>query len=150
MSNLILRNAEERDLPALQSLTLELRALAEIDTPSFEADFHKVFSLCIADPKYHIVVAEMEAQILGYLTLWLRPCLSHAGLSALIDELVVAEGARGQGVGRALLEEALKRARGAGCVEIEVSTGFDNEPAQSLYRSQAFEERGLLLEREIT
>jgi len=116
MSDLILRNAEERDLPALKSLTLELRGLAEIETPSFEADFHKVFSLCIDDPKCHIIVAEV---------------------------------ARGQGMGRALLEKALKRAQGAGCVEIEVSTGFDNEPAQSLYRSQGFEERGLLLERGI-
>ena len=146
MSDLILRNAEERDVPALKSLTRELRGLAEIETPSFEADFHKVFSLCIDDPKCHIIVAERGAQILGYL---IRPCLSHAGLCALIDDLVVAEGARGQGMGRALLEEALKRAQGAGCVEIEVSTGFDNEPAQSLYRSQGFEERGLLLERDI-
>ncbi|HAL62069.1 MAG TPA: hypothetical protein DCP08_06655 [Chloroflexi bacterium] len=148
MSDLILRNAEERDLPALKSLTLELRGVAEIETP-YEADFHKVFSLCIDDPKCHIIVAQRGAQILGYLTLWLRPCLSHAGLCALIDDLVVAEGARGQGMGRALLEEALKRAQGAGCVEIEVSTGLDNEPAQDLYRSQGFQEHGLLLERDI-
>jgi ribosomal protein S18 acetylase RimI-like enzyme len=149
MSDLILRHAEERDLSALESLTLELRGLVEIETPSFEVDFQKVFSLCLDDPKCHIIVAERGGQILGYLTLWLRPCLSHAGLCALVDDLVVAEGARGQGIGRALLEEALKRAQGAGCVEIEVSTGFDNEPAQGLYRSQGFEERGLLLERDI-
>lgn len=148
MSDLILRNAEERDLPALKSLTLELRKLAEIET-SLETDFHKVFSLCLDDPKCHIIVAERGAQILGYLTLWLRPSLSHAGLCALIDDLVVAQRVRGQGMGRALLEEALKRAQGAGCVEIEVSTGFDNQPAQSLYRSQGFQERGLLLERDI-
>ncbi len=149
MSDLILRHAEERDLPALKSLTLELRGLAEIETPSFEPDFHKIFSLCIDDPQCHIIVAERGSEVLGYLTLWLRPCLSHTGLCALIDDLVVAETARGQGMGRALLGEALKRARRAGCVEIEVSTGFDNEPARSLYRSQGFEERGLLLERDI-
>jgi len=149
MSDLILRNAEERDVSVLKSLTLELRGLAEIETPSFQADFHKVFSLCLDDPQCHIIVAERDAQILGYLTLWLRPCLSHAGLCALIDDLAIAEGARGQGMGRALVEEALKRAQGAGCVEIEVSTGLDNEPAQSLYRSQGFQERGLLLERDI-
>lgn len=149
MSDLVLRNAQERDLPTLQSLTLELRRLAEIETPSFQADFQKIFSLCLDDPRSHIIVAERGGQILGYLTLWLRPSLSHAGLSALIDDLVVAQGARGQGTGRALLEEALKRALGAGCVEIEVSTGLDNKPAQSLYRSQGFQERGLLLERDI-
>ena len=149
MSGLILRNAEERDLPSLKSLTLELRGLAEIESSSFQADFQKVFSLCIDAPQCHIIVAQRGAQIAGYLTLWLRPCLSHVGLCALIDELIVAEQARGQGMGRALLEEALKRAQEAGCVEIEVSTGFDNEPAQSLYRSQGFEERGLLLERDI-
>ena len=115
MNDIILRSAEERDLSALESLTLELRESAEIDTPSFQADFHKLFSLCIEDPKCHIIVAER---------------------------------ARGQDMGRALVEEVLKRAQGAGCVEIEVSTGFDNEPAQSLYRSQGFEERGLLLKRE--
>lgn len=150
MSDLILRNAEEGDLPTLKSLTLELRGLAEIDLPFFQVDFQKVFSLFIDDPKCHIIVAESGDQILGYLTLWLRPCLSHAGLCALIDDLVVAEGAGGQGVGRALLEGALKRAQRAGCVEIEVSTGFDNEPAQCLYRSQGFEECGLLLERDLS
>ncbi len=150
MSDLILRNAEERDVSALKSLTLELRRWAEIETPSFQADFQKAFSLCIDDFACHIIVAERGARILGYLTLWLRPCLSHTGFCALIDDRVVAEEARGQGMGRALLEEALKRAQGAGCVEIEASTGFDNEPAQSLYRSQGFEERGLLLERDIS
>jgi len=149
MSDPILRNAEEKDLPALKSLTLELRGLAGIETPSFQTDFHKVFSLCLGDPRCHIIVAERGTQILGYLTLWFRPCLSHAGLSALIDELIVAGSARGQGMGRALLEEAMKRAQGAGCVEIEVSTGFDNEAAQSLYKSQGFQERGLLLEQDI-
>jgi len=150
MSDLSLRNAEERDFSAIRSLTLELRGVAKIETPSFQTDFHKAFSLCLDDPRCHLIVAERGTQIWGYLTLWLRPCLSHAGLSALIDDLVVAERARGQGTGRALLEEALKRAQGAGCVEIEVSTGFDNEPAQSLYRSQGFEEHGLLLERDIS
>jgi ribosomal protein S18 acetylase RimI-like enzyme len=150
MSDLILRSAEKKDFPALKSLTLELQELAEIESASFQADFQKIFTLCLNDPRSHIIVAERGGKILGYLALWLRPCLSHAGLSALIDELVVAEGARGQGVGKALLEEALKRAQKAGCVEIEVSTGFDNQPAQSLYRSQGFEERGLLLERDIS
>ena len=65
MSDLILRNAEERDLPALKSLTLKVRGLAETETPSFQADFHKVFSLCIDDPKCHIIVAEKGAQIWG-------------------------------------------------------------------------------------
>ena len=55
-----------------------------------------------------------------------------------LEDLFVRAEARGSGLGRALVEAAIERARERGCRRIELDTGEENAPALALYRSLGF------------
>ena len=59
------------------------------------------------------------------------PGLFHAADSGLIELLVVTGVRRGEGIGRRLVETALRVFDDAGCAEASVSTGAENETARS-------------------
>jgi len=52
---------------------------------------------------------------------------------ALMNDLFVAEGARGRGIGRALIDEAAAGARRRGLLHLEWFTAPDNTTAQRVY-----------------
>jgi ribosomal protein S18 acetylase RimI-like enzyme len=56
-----------------------------------------------------------------------------------LEDLYVRDAARGGGVGRALVEEVLRRAAERGCARVELDVNTENPPALALYRSFGFE-----------
>ena len=66
--------------------------------------------------------AELRGAVVGLMSLSMRPQIRLAGLIMTVDELVVAEGARGAGVGAALIELAKSEARRAGARRLELLT----------------------------
>jgi GNAT superfamily N-acetyltransferase len=56
-----------------------------------------------------------------------------------LEDLFVEADGRGSGLGRALVEAALGRARERGCVRIDLDANEANEPALALYRSVGFD-----------
>ena len=68
----------------------------------------------------------------GQFTLW-PTC-------AEISDLVVAEPLRGQGVGTALIQALVKRARKQGATAFEIGVALDNPRAAALYRRLGFED----------
>ena len=59
----------------------------------------------------HILLAQTGEGVNGLLSYSVRADLFHAGNSVLIEELVVDEGHRGQGLGARLMEALFERAR---------------------------------------
>ena len=55
-----------------------------------------------------------------------------------LEDLFVREEARRSGLGRALVEAALERARARGCKRIELDVNEDNAPARALYEACGF------------
>ena len=74
---------------------------------------------------------------------------------AWIEDVFVREQARRSGLGRALVEAAVERARERSCLRIELDVDAANEPALTLYRSLGFsgelkaEDHSLLLGRRV-
>jgi ribosomal protein S18 acetylase RimI-like enzyme len=58
---------------------------------------------------------------------------------AWIEDVFVEEQARGRGLGRALVEAAIERARARGCARIQLDANERNEGALALYRALGFE-----------
>jgi ribosomal protein S18 acetylase RimI-like enzyme len=79
----------------------------------------------------------------------IRPNLYHAANSALIEELVVRESARGRGVGGALMSELLRRLSAQGCAEVSVTTMPDNDGAIRFYRSHGLVDEAVFLEKHL-
>src|SRR5512141_1680737 len=69
----------------------------------------------LTSPISTILLAETNQRIVGLLSWSLRPDLFHAGNACLIEELVVQEGLRDQGIGGALMKGLFTRLAGRGC-----------------------------------
>lgn len=57
----------------------------------------------------------------------------------LLNDIFVADAARGSGVGRALMRRAEQHARDTGAGGLTLSTALDNARAQRLYESERYE-----------
>ena len=86
-----------------------------------------------------LLVARSDRIIVGSLTLVLVRI--PTGLRAIIEDVVVDEQVRGQGVGRALNEAALELARDAGAVTVDLTSRPSREAANRLYLRLGFEIR---------
>jgi len=75
-------------------------------------------------------------EIVGSLTLALFRI--PTGLRAWIEDVVVDESARGRGVGDALNQAALARARDAGCRTVDLTSRPSREAANRLYQRIGF------------
>jgi ribosomal protein S18 acetylase RimI-like enzyme len=85
------------------------------------------------------LVARADGEIIGMLTLVTFPI--PTGLRAWIEDVVVDESARGQGVGAALTREAIQLARAAGARTIDLTTRPTRESANRLYERLGFQLR---------
>lgn len=84
-----------------------------------------------------IFIAEDDAgSVIGFISTW---CDLEAGIGH-IPNLVVAEGRRGQGIGRRLIEHALQQFRNAGLTHARIETLVQNEIGNGLYTSIGFRE----------
>lgn len=79
--------------------------------------------------------ARSGGRLVGYACLYWHFSSLEACESVLMNDLYVDEAARGQGVGRALIEAAAAVAREREAPFVEWSTAPDNETAQRLYDS---------------
>jgi len=97
------------------------------------------------DANVLVLVAETEDGIVGRLSI----ARDRSPLSRHVAEfgLMVAARARRRGIAAAMIEEAIKWARGLGVVKLELTVFPHNAPAIALYRKLGFEEEGLLRRR---
>lgn len=86
-----------------------------------------------------LLVAEEDGYIYGSLTLVLFRI--PTGVRAWIEDVVVDSEARGKGVGQALNEEALNRARAAGASTVDLTSRPSREAANRLYQRLGFKAR---------
>jgi len=86
-----------------------------------------------------LLVARDAEAIVGVLTLVVFRI--PTGIKARIEDVVVDESARGQGVGEALTRQAVRLAGEAGAVHVELSSHPSREAANRLYRRLGFAER---------
>jgi ribosomal protein S18 acetylase RimI-like enzyme len=107
------------------------RSAQPLDAASLEA--------IVASPSVTVLVARSAGRIVGSLTLAMFPL--PTGLRAWIEDVVVDESARGQGVGAALTEEALRVAREAGARTVDLTTRPSREAAGRLYERAGFQQR---------
>lgn len=108
--------------------------LALVEQLGYDPDhrgFDETFAQVVRHPEAAVFVAVEGLRVVGYLAMSHRPQIRLGGRAAYIDELVVDERRRGEGLGTALLAEALRYARGLGCTRVDLHT---NRARQSYHR----------------
>ena len=83
-----------------------------------------------------VLLARSDSTITGAMTLVMFPL--PTGLRAWIEDVVVDEAARGQGIGEALMREALRLAREAGAKTVDLTSRPSRAAAGRLYERLGF------------
>ena len=87
-------------------------------------------------------VAELEGSVVGVCALEWRAPYWTDDVHAWLPDLIVTEGVRGRGIGRALLGDALAAAAGHGVTQLSLESGRTRTAAHALYRSAGFAQTG--------
>ena len=95
-----------------------------------------LYTKILLDSNQHPLVAEDYEEIVGTLVVAILPNLAHGGAPyAVVENVVVDEEYRGEGVGKALMREAVERARRAGAYKLALCSNLDRQEAHAFYSS---------------
>jgi GNAT superfamily N-acetyltransferase len=105
------------------------------DDAAFEASVRRIAET--GDGEY-LIADDDQGEPVGVAQLRFRWSIWTSAPDCWLEDLFVRESARGSGLGRALVEAAIARARERGCKRIELDTTDENEAALALYESCGF------------
>ncbi len=130
--------AEVGDAPAIGRLLHDFNTEFDAPTPGSRALARRVRQL-LADGEVTILLGGTEPQ--GLAVLRFRPALWAEALDCYLEELYVVPDRRGQGLGRALMDDAIRLARQEGAARMELGTSEDDVAARALYERLGFTNR---------
>ncbi|HET6906809.1 MAG TPA: GNAT family N-acetyltransferase [Rhodanobacteraceae bacterium] len=114
----------------------DLDALTALEEASFDHDrvSRAQFRRHIVSNSAAVLVAEERGRVLGGALLFFR----RGARSARLYSIAIAHGARGQGLGKALLEAAEREARKRGSTAMRLEVRTDNAAAIALYEKRGY------------
>jgi GNAT superfamily N-acetyltransferase len=138
-TDVIFRSATEADLPAIVSLLADDMIGAGREDSSSDA-YVTAFREVSADPRNHLVVAEVDGEVAGTLQLTYIPGLSRMGAErAQIEGVRVAAAHRSRGLGREMIKWAVGQAKARGCRLVQLTSDKRRSDAIRFYESLGFE-----------
>lgn len=133
----IVRPATESDIPRILELYNELTGGQHHLSPG---ETRPVFAQITAMPGHELLVAEENGAVIGTMVLLVVPNLSHGALPwAIVENMVVDERYHRRGIGQLLVEEAIARARKAGCYKVQLLSNKKRRKAHHFYQDLGFE-----------
>lgn len=135
----IVRRAEPRDANAVLALMAALGRPAVAEDPEHQ---RAVFLDHLGFDDATVFVAEAEGEIVGAVSLWLRPRLNWTTLEGWIPDLYVDEHFRRRGAAQALLDACAAVARRSGCHRLVLESGHTRDAAHRLYERYGFSHSG--------
>ena len=135
MSGIWIEEASVADDELVEAMRRLLPQLSSSAKPIEAYDLESI----VAAPSTILYVARSDDGIVGTLTLAVFRSLT--GARCWIEDVVVDEGARGRGVGEALVEAALDGARRASARTVDLTSNPSREGANRLYQRCGFVQR---------
>jgi len=137
------RDARPDDAPALAAL------LAELGYPAPDAVVAERLEALRQEGEV-VLVAARGGDRLGVLSIHVTPVLHRPTPVARLTLLVVPERARGQGVGRALVEAGERILAARGCALVEVTSNRRRTDAHAFYERLGYEATSLRLKKDLS
>jgi ribosomal protein S18 acetylase RimI-like enzyme len=133
--------AEPDEAESVARLLVSFRDHLGLDWPSANAFLAGVEKL-LDDPATDFLLGapNADAPPAGVVQLRFRWAVWRAGPDCLLEDLYVDPAARRVGLGRALLDAAIERARERDARRIELDTAETNDAALALYRGAGFDD----------
>ena len=138
-TDVIFRSAAETDLPAIVALLADDMIGAGRENASSDA-YVTAFRDVTADPRNHLVVAEIDGEVAGTLQLTYIPGISRMGAErAQIEGVRVAAAHRSRSLGREMINWAVGQAKARGCGLVQLTSDKRRSDAIRFYESLGFE-----------
>ena len=137
-SHVRVTQATTPDIPQLCELLALLFAQEEDFTPDAERQARGL-GMIIGQPEVGRIYCARDADcVVGMVSILFTVSTAEGTRAALLEDMVVHPGRRGEGIGERLLDEAILRAREAGCKRITLLTDSTNQSAIRFYVRAGF------------
>jgi GNAT superfamily N-acetyltransferase len=94
-------------------------------------------------PNYQVFIALYEQQTVGTFALLIMENMAHNGTpSAVVEDVGVLPTMQSKGVGKLMMEFALKYSKEKGCYKMSLSSNLRREKAHQFYESLGFKKHG--------
>ena len=109
-----------------------LELLKQLTVSKSDFDYTQVFSTLSKDPNTDIYVVEIENVIVGMATILIEQKFIHSGKCVgHIEDVVVSNKYRKQGIGKQLLEKCIEVAKENNCYKVILDCDEENVPFYS-------------------
>lgn len=140
-----MRVAEETDFGDVLQLLRQLWPDRLIE----EVLMKEIYSRCLLDTGLRFFIGEQDGKVVCFASVAVRKSLWAQGKIAHIDELIVSQDGRSNGIGTMIVGEIEKIMVAEGCVKLEVDTAMDRQRAHEFYRRNGFSERAYIFSKSI-
>ncbi|MDP2247052.1 MAG: GNAT family N-acetyltransferase [Nitrosomonadales bacterium] len=140
MTSMFIEDAISADIPALTNLLAELFSIEKDFQPDTARQIRGL-QLVISNPQQAVIkVAKTPAgAIIGMVSAQLVFSTAQGAASAWVEDMVISQQYRGNGVGKALLQAALDWAKDKGATRAQLLVDMENEAAIGYYRHLGWE-----------
>ena len=127
-----IRPAQDTDAAGVLALARPFATSFVVDEHAFRCSFSEI----LASPQAYLAVAETTQQLVGYVLGFAHPTFFANGRVAWVEELMVSEPFRRQGIGQLLMQEFEAWAVARGCKLVGLAT----RRAAAFYQALGYEE----------
>jgi GNAT superfamily N-acetyltransferase len=138
--DLSIRNFETSDFDQVFELLKQLWSYKELDYDGMK----KMLDHNLTSPDHFYIVAAHGPRVIGFCSLTVKHNLWLQDLLGNVDEMVVDENYRGQGIGKKLMQRITEIAVQNNCKQLELESSFHREKAHTFYEELGFEKRAFL------
>lgn len=136
-----IREATENDLEAIVALFADdpLGGHGDTTDPAALPDYRAAFARISAAPNETLYVAELDAEVVGTFQTMITTTLTARGSSNMIIEAVQTRwDMRGRGIGAAMIEFAVEKARADGMRLVQLTSNAARKDAHRFYQRLGF------------
>ena len=140
--NIRFRMAKHDDLPSIVRLLAddELGSQRERYEDPLPESYFTAFEQIDNDPNHELIVVERDGEVIGTLHIMFLPSISfQGGLRAQIESVRVDKRFQNQGIGSALMQWSMQRAKQRGAHVVQLTTHKTRVDAHRFYERLGFE-----------
>jgi GNAT superfamily N-acetyltransferase len=141
---MVIRSANKKDCEHCLKLLKQLWA-PESELDSFQTGklpperLHELYDCMLDNPNCEIMIAEKDNRVVAMMDLNFRETFFHGGWAMQIEDLVVDEKYRRQGIGQRMVGLAEELAMRRGCCAIELNSDLYREDTHRFWEAMGYE-----------
>jgi GNAT superfamily N-acetyltransferase len=142
--NLIFREAIRADVPEIVRLLTEdeigsLREQYNKNHDAIQNSYYSAFDSISADKNNHLIIVELNGKIVGTMQLTFITYMTYqGGKRAQIEGVRIDKSVRGQGIGKAMIEWGINKAKDGRCHVVQLTTDKRRSDALEFYKKLGF------------